>query len=228
MADRRPVLVGHVGGCHGAGPCAARHCRTPGRSRACSTDAVPAGRAVALNPARSLSQVAHSWWRTAALEVLTPAAYEVFRRSPARVRRLVIRVLTPNYTVGAVAVCEDQQGRVLLVRSRQHGGWGLPGGLVRRGEGPIEGLARELFEELSIAVSPADLVAGLTRTLVDPATQQVTVVVAVTLHERPVVDGAEVVEARWFAQPDLPTGLVRGTSESLASVGAAHPPHAAT
>lgn len=167
--------------------------------------------------------MAHSWWRTAALDVSTRAAYEVFRRSPVRVRRFLIRILTPNYTVGAVAVCEDAEGRVLLVRSRQHVGWGLPGGLVRRGEAPVDGLAREMAEELSIVVSPDDLAFQRRHTIVDPAAQQVTVVVAVTLRDRPVVDGAEVVEARWFAEADLPTPLVRGTYESLEITGVVQP-----
>ena len=47
---------------------------------------------------------------------------------------------------------------------------------------------------------PADELAGTRdQTLVDPATQQVTIVVAVTLRRRPEVDGTEVLEARWFA-----------------------------
>ena len=144
----------------------------------------------------------------------------MFRRSPWVIRRLVIRLLTPNYTVGAVAVCADPSGRVLLVRSRQHAGWGLPGGLVRRGEVPVDGLAREIEEELAIVLSPVELSMLPTETLIDVGTQQVTVVVAVTLQAQPVVDGNEVMEARWFAAHELPAALVRGTYESLELVGA--------
>jgi ADP-ribose pyrophosphatase YjhB (NUDIX family) len=147
----------------------------------------------------------------------------VFRRSPLWARRLLIKVLTPNYTVGAVAVCVDPDNRMLLVRSRQHAGWGLPGGLLQRGEEPAEGLARELAEELSIEVSAEMLVDARQHTLVDPSAQQVTVVFAVTLESRPEVDGDEVVDARWFAESDLPTALVRGTYESLESIGALKP-----
>jgi len=35
-----------------------------------------------------------------------------------------------------------------------------------------------------------------------------------------VVDGAEVVEARWFTVADLPVALVRGTYKSLEIIGA--------
>ena len=140
-----------------------------------------------------------------------------------RARRLLIKLLTPNYTVGAVAVCSDPDGRVLLVRSRQHAGWGLPGGLLQRGEEPADGLVRELAEELSLETSSDVLVNSRQHTVIDPTAQQVTVVFAVTLESRPEVDGDEVVEARWFAQSDLPTSLVRGTYESLESVGALKP-----
>lgn len=109
---------------------------------------------------------------------------------------------------------------MLLVRSRQHAGWGLPGGLVRRGEAPVDGLARELAEELAAVVSPDELAVARTQTLVDPVVQQVTVVFGITLSGEPVVDGAEVVEARWFAVADLPVALVRGTYESLEIIGA--------
>lgn len=147
----------------------------------------------------------------------------MFRRSPLRARRLLIKLLTPNYTVGAVAVCVDPEGRILLLRSRQHAGWGLPGGLLQRGEEPAEALARELAEELSIEVSAEVLLDARQHTLVDPLSQQVTVVFAVTLDRRPEVDGDEVVAARWFAGSDLPTALVRGTHESLKSIGALNP-----
>ena len=138
-------------------------------------------------------------------------------------RRLAIRLITPNYTVGAVAVCQDHDGRVLLVRSRQHAGWGLPGGLVQRGEEPVDGLSRELAEELAVDVSAATLATVRSHTIIDSNAQQVTVVFAVTLEDEPVVDGSEVMAAQWFAEPDLPTTLVRGTWESLESIGAIAP-----
>lgn len=52
-------------------------------------------------------------------------------------------------------------GRVLVQRrpaDKQHGGlWEFPGGKVEPDEAPEAGLARELAEELGIAVAPAEL-----------------------------------------------------------------------
>lgn len=56
--------------------------------------------------------------------------------------------------VGAALI--DAAGRVLVQqrpRDKQHGGlWEFPGGKVERGEAPPAALARELAEELGIAV----------------------------------------------------------------------------
>jgi 8-oxo-dGTP diphosphatase len=55
----------------------------------------------------------------------------------------------------------DAEGRVLLARrpagKKMAGLWEFPGGKLEPGETPEAGLARELGEELGIAVNPADL-----------------------------------------------------------------------
>ena len=58
---------------------------------------------------------------------------------------------------GSVAVVDG--GSVLLVEDfRSPGEWKLPSGRIELGETPREGVARELEEETSLAVDPADLV----------------------------------------------------------------------
>ena len=58
------------------------------------------------------------------------------------------------------AALVDGDGRVLVQQraaGRQHAGlWEFPGGKVEPGETPAAALARELAEELGIAVDPAD------------------------------------------------------------------------
>ena len=60
--------------------------------------------------------------------------------------------LTQSKVVGA-KVLIHWQGRVLLVRNRYGSGlWTLPGGTVRAKEAPIDGLKREVAEELGVAL----------------------------------------------------------------------------
>jgi ADP-ribose pyrophosphatase YjhB (NUDIX family) len=55
---------------------------------------------------------------------------------------------------GAHVLVEDDDGRVLVVRSTYMGpGWMLPGGRVERGETPETAAARETLEETGIEVA---------------------------------------------------------------------------
>lgn len=139
----------------------------------------------------------------------------MFRGLPARVRLMVTHVITPNYSLGAVAVCLDDADRALLVRSRHQRAWSLPGGLLKRREAPSDGVLRELREELGVSVGPSHL-AARPQVVVDPRARQATVVFAVSLPRSPTADGVEVVELGWFAADALPPALLRGTRESLA------------
>jgi ADP-ribose pyrophosphatase YjhB (NUDIX family) len=59
----------------------------------------------------------------------------------------------------AGALCEDDDGRVLLVRRADEpfkGRWDIPGGFLEEGEHPLEGIRRELREETGLEVEPLD------------------------------------------------------------------------
>lgn len=82
---------------------------------------------------------------------LLRVALTVFPYVPRPLRRRVIRFATPSFTVGCVLVLTDAAGRVLLLRQRHYGReLTLPGGLLRRGEPPQVGLAREVYEEVGL------------------------------------------------------------------------------
>ena len=59
----------------------------------------------------------------------------IYRRLPIGARRLLIRVLSPSFTVGAICLIERDDGAVLLVRQVYRARWGLPGGLLKRRRG---------------------------------------------------------------------------------------------
>ena len=61
----------------------------------------------------------------------------------------------------AGALCEDDEGRVLLVRRPDEpfiGRRDIPGGFLEEGEHPLDGLRRELREETGLEVEPSEFV----------------------------------------------------------------------
>src|SRR2546421_4071170 len=74
-------------------------------------------------------------------------AYALFGRLPRWLRVFVTRRVSPNFNVGAMCIVRRHDGAVLLLRNSYRPGWGLPGGMFRRGEGAIDAARREVHEE---------------------------------------------------------------------------------
>lgn len=91
-----------------------------------------------------------------------------FARLPRPVRRRLVRAGTPSFVVGAMGVVVVD-GEVLLARQSYRRGWGVPGGLLDRGEAPEAAVVRELREEAGIAV----VVDGPAATVVEPRLRRV-------------------------------------------------------
>jgi 8-oxo-dGTP diphosphatase len=128
------------------------------------------------------------------------AALLAFRKLPAPVRRSLVRAGTPGYTVGAVCVIEHD-GHVLFLRQPHRHGWSLPGGLLKRGERPAEGVAREIQEETGLRVEVGRPVA----TEVHPRVRRVDVIFRIVVESRPDVRvGGEAKDFRWWPLEDLP------------------------
>ena len=129
----------------------------------------------------------------------------VFRRLPVRARRRVVRTIAPAYTVGSICVIERADGAVLLVRLSYRNSWGLPGGLLKRGETPEAAALREVREESNLDVE----LVGDPAVVVDAEAQRVDIV----FRARPArgadpdqvrASSPEIVELGWFAPEDLP------------------------
>jgi len=133
------------------------------------------------------------------------AALRAYRWLPRLVRRWIVRTLAPSYTVGSICVIERPDGHILLVRQAYRTRWGLPGGLLKRGEEPELGARREILEEVGMAVE----LLGPPAVVVDPDPQRVDVIyrarpltLAEVAEARPC--SAEIVAVGWFAPDALP------------------------
>jgi 8-oxo-dGTP diphosphatase len=133
------------------------------------------------------------------------AALRIFRRLPVKARRRVVRTIAPGFTVGSICVIERGDGSVLLVRLSYRNSWGLPGGLLKRGESPEEAALREVKEESRLDVQ----LVGDPAVVVDAEARRVDVVFRARLAPGVDPDGAvaaspEIVEVGWFPEDDLP------------------------
>lgn len=155
---------------------------------------------------------------------LRTVLYAAFYRLPHAMRRRLVRVVVPKYIVGAVTLVwdieADDPARLLLLRQPPGTGWGLPAGLLQRGEEPVLGAARELAEETGIRLRPEDLRAAVPNAVVHlKGWVDVVFEVAVTASTTElVVDGAEVYEAAWHPLDSLPR-LTGPTARLLARYG---------
>lgn len=162
--------------------------------------------------------------RLAALRALAVSVgYPLFYRLPHRMRIRLVRTVSPTFTVGAVVLVRDadEPQRLLLLRQPPGRGWSLPAGLLARGESPVDGALRELAEESGIRVDPARLRQADPHALVHHRGRWVDLVFEATVPAATTpltVDGAEVLEAAWHRQGDLPA-LTRSTAHLLSHYG---------
>jgi ADP-ribose pyrophosphatase YjhB (NUDIX family) len=110
-------------------------------------------------------------------------------------------------TVGAL--CEDECGRLMLVRRAiepRKGTWDTPGGFLEEGEAPLDGLRRELREETGLEIEPGEFFGALTDLYGDgPEAQFVLSLnwIARILGGTPAPTD-DISEIRWFAADELP------------------------
>src|SRR5439155_25977467 len=100
------------------------------------------------------------------------ALLRVYRRLPRRARLVITHASAPTFTVGAICVIERADGRVLLVRHSYRKRWGLPGGLLKRGEEVADGARREAMEEVGLDIE----LVGEPAVVVEPEPRRVDVV----------------------------------------------------
>jgi len=143
---------------------------------------------------------------------------------PKRLRLASVRLLTPSFRVGAICVVERADGALLLVRHSYRGGWGFPGGLLKRGEDAVDAAAREALEEIGLMLDLDDN----PKVVVDPRYRRVDVIYSARLPgdtdpSEPRPRSAEIVEVAWFQPQDLPRLGIEAAS-ALVELGRANRP----
>jgi 8-oxo-dGTP diphosphatase len=106
-------------------------------------------------------------------------------------------VRRPETTGALVALWYD--ARLLLVRTSYRSLYSLPGGGIKRGETSRAAAARELFEELRVAIPASTFQVGWHGTLTFECRQDTLTIWEAVLDAPPAirVDGREVVWAGW-------------------------------
>lgn len=142
----------------------------------------------------------------------------LYRRLPTRLRRRAVRLMAPMYSVGANCVVVHD-GRLLLVRQSYRRRWGLPGGLIGRGEVPAAAAIRETAEETGLLVEPIDRPA----LVVEPDARRLDVVhrcrpAAGADPDAVAARSPEIVDVAWFPLDALPE-LQEETADALRAVG---------
>src|SRR5579875_582313 len=110
--------------------------------------------------------------------------------------------------------CAGSEGeRVLLVwHTYGHPGWGLPGGMLRRGEDPTDTTRRELREELGLHVGELRSL-GEIEVRIDGRRDRVHCYAVEVRSPELRPDGAEIAAARWWPRHALPAALSPYTRE---------------
>lgn len=116
-------------------------------------------------------------------------------------------ILHHKFIIGVSGVILNEQGHILLLRHRfwKEGSWGLPGGYAEQRETLEATLCRELREETGYLVAIERVLSIVSGYKLRLEVSFVGRLSGGELH----LDPREIIEARFFAPDELPSGLLR-------------------
>ncbi len=126
-------------------------------------------------------------------------------------------------TLGVRTICQDDEGRVLLVRHSYAKGWHLPGGGVESGETAEHAAVRELAEEGGAEAIGALRLFGFYANHANFPNDHIALYIVARWRACAPLATNEIAERGWFAPEAPPEGTTAGTRRRLAEVFANAP-----
>ena len=128
--------------------------------------------------------------------------FRIWRILPYWLQELAGIIVRPRYQVAVGALIFNEGGQLLLCEHsyRRVNPWGLPGGDLKFGEDPVEGIKRELYEETGLRVHNPRLI------LVENSSQQrhVTLIYHCYTPTGEFIPNDEVIRMQYFDLDTLP------------------------
>ncbi|MBN1859694.1 NUDIX hydrolase [Candidatus Bipolaricaulota bacterium] len=116
------------------------------------------------------------------------------------------------------AVCRDGEGNILLAKSSRglsENRWSLPGGFLRFGESPADGIRREIGEELQCGCVIGRLIRAEGRIGSSVPLHWIMLFYQISLTGEPTPDPDEIAEIQWFAAPEAAFRLGEGLMQRV-------------
>ena len=125
-----------------------------------------------------------------------------------RYAKTLLKLLLRRPLTGVTLIPLLTDGRIVLVKRRDTGEWGLPGGLIDWGETVESSAERELKEETGLNLLTIDRLIGVySSPRRDPRMHSISISLAVTVEGALVVEyKGEISQVKAFSLSDIPFG----------------------